>query len=97
MNISPHVENSRRVADGALRRATRGGGLKGWAIRRVIAWFRRRLKKPESVEDIARICEVIIAILTYLRSASWMKQKNNKTLDLALKAFQELRASTVGG
>jgi len=97
MTLDPHVSNARRAADVALKKSTKGGGLKGWAIRRVFSWFRRRLKKPSDLGEIARIAEVIISILNYLKGAPWIKEKHTQTIDIALKAFQELRSSTVGG
>jgi len=93
---SPHVKNARGSAITALNGSIGGGGLKGWAIRRVVAWFRRQLKKSEDLDEISRLCDVLISILTYIKAASWIHSKYTEPIDIALKALMELRSATVG-
>jgi len=97
MMVPSHVENARACALRALKKSNGGGGLAGWVIRRALAWFRRRLKKSSDLEEISSLCEVLISILTFLKGATWIREKYTPTIELALKSLQELRGMTVGG
>ena len=95
--IAPHVDNARGCALRALKKSNRGGGVKGFLLRRALGWFAKRLKKSVSLTEITDLVNILLAILTFVKGVPWISEKWTVTIDVALKALQELRQASAGG